>query len=181
MPLLNEEIPYAAAATEQSRRLFAGEQAAYHEVLHTGTRLCRFARRHAISQEVCEWWMLFDDYALSNGRRLGGFSGFLAASASRIDGMGGFRVGHGVKLGCAEPNDRFVLVRLNVSVYAYMGTTVPMRTDPCGGALSLPGGEFRVWIPGLASSMVTPIGVPPELTFLPLPPQTDEGDPDPGE
>ena len=159
MPLLNELTAYDEVATSLSTSIFLGGSPEAKEVFPSGTRLFRFARvAHAATP--CEWWMLFDDFVLQDRRVIGGFSAFLHHSGCRIDLNGRFVTVGDVTLGCADPGSRLVLTQLNTPVFAFLGRSTVQRPDPGEPGLAQRGGEFRVWIPGLAARSLNNIVVP---------------------
>lgn len=168
MTLLNKGMAYEAVATTESRKLFLGGSPLHHEPLFTGMRLCRFEPLASMGGCVCPWWLLYDDFALSNGQVIPGLGNYLVGSGCRVDPQRNLVAPPGVRLSCMEPGSRFAMVRLITSAYGYLGPTVPQRPEPCGGRLPLRGGELRVWIPGLEAGMVQPVAAPPDL-FLSQP------------
>ncbi len=177
MRLLNQDLRYEDVATEESRALFLGAAPIAHEVLHTGTLLCRFVPRGAHAT-VCPWWILFRPFALSNSKIVPGLGDFLYQSGSRVDARGFLVEGPGVGITCMEPGSRLTLVQIIQSAYAWMGPTNPQRREPCGGSLALRGGEFRVWIPGLRADMLQPVPIPRELYVVAAQRQAVAGDSD---
>lgn len=173
MPLHNELRDYDDVATSLSRSIFLGGKPESKEVLHSGTHLFRFAR-FANAGTPCEWWMLFDDFALQDQRVIGGFRAFLHYSGCRIDPNGRFVPAGDISLGCADPGTRLVLVRLNTPVYAFMGVSTVQRPDPGEPGLAQRGGEFRVWIPGLEARLLNLVSVPRQ--FVAEPPDTNVPD-----
>lgn len=159
MPLLNEFTVYDEVATSLSTSIFLGGGPEAKEALPSGTRLFRFARvAHAATP--CEWWMLFDDFVLQDRRLISGFSAFLHHSGCRIDPNGRFVPVGDITLGCADPGSRLVLAQLNTPVYAFVGASTVQRPDPGEPGLAQRGGEFRVWVPGLAARLLNTISVP---------------------
>lgn len=153
MPMLNENIHYEQVATPLSRSVFLGGSPEVKHPLPSGTRLFRFARNPYPAQP-CEWWMLFDDIALPDQRVIYGFASFLHHSGCRIDPNGHFVPQGDIKLGCADPGTRFLMVQINTPVYAFLGASTPQRPDPGEPGLAQKGGEFRVWIPGIEARMM---------------------------
>lgn len=166
MALLNENSAYEDVSTKESRALFLGGSPIAKELLHSGTLLCRFAPR-AAPASVCQWWIFFHAFRMSNMQTVPGIGPFLMESGCRVQPQGTLRQPPGVRLSCVEPASRFTLVRLIEPVYAFMGATVPQRVEPHGGVIALRGGEFRVWIPGLSDSMVQWTPTPRELFASP--------------
>lgn len=171
MALHNELRAYADVATSLSRSVFLGGSPETKEVLPSGTHLFRFAR-FANASTACEWWMLFDDFALQDQRVIGGFRAFLHYSGCRIDPNGRFVPVDGISLGCADPGSRLVLVRLNTPVYAFMGVSTVQRPDPGEPGLAQRGGEFRVWIPGLQARHLNAALLPAH--FVAAPPTAEQ-------
>ncbi len=166
MALHNELCAYADVATSHSRSVFLGGSPESKEVLPSGTQLFRFAR-FANAASACEWWMLFDDFALQDQRVIGGFRAFLHHSGCRIDPNGRFVPAGDISLGCADPGSRLVLVRLNTPVYAFMGASTVQRPDPAEPGLAQRGGEFRVWIPGLPARFLNAAALPAHFLAVP--------------
>lgn len=173
MPLHNEYCAYADVATSLSRSIFLGGSPESKEALPSGTHLFRFAR-FANAGTPCEWWMLFDDFALQDQRVIGGFRAFLHHSGCRIDPNGRFVPVGEISLGCADPGSRLVLVRLNTPVYAFVGASTVQRPDPGEPGLAQRGGEFRIWIPGLSPRLLNTVSVPRQ--FVAEPPDTNVPD-----
>jgi|GEM_PF-2329047 len=165
--LLNQGIPYQDAATEESTGFFQQESTPLLELLHTGTRLCCFAPITSAARTQRSWWVLFDPHKLSNLTVVPGIGDFLFHSGCRIDHNRRLHQPSGVKVCCAEARSQFLMVSLVRPVYAYIGLTRKWRPEPLGGTLPLPGGEYRVWTPGLTSLDVQLIPLPSPLIFLP--------------
>lgn len=171
--LLNQGIPYQDAATEESTGFFQQESTPLLELLHTGTRLCCFAPITSAARTQRSWWVLFDPHKLSNLTLVPGIGDFLFHSGCRIDHNRHLHQPSGVKVCCAEARSQFLMVSLVRPVYAYIGLTRKWRPEPLGGTLPLPGGEYRVWTPGLTSLDVQRIALPMPLLFVP-PRQVEE-------
>ncbi|MCZ2156613.1 MAG: hypothetical protein LC114_22370 [Bryobacterales bacterium] len=159
MALLNELICYADVATNLSNSVFLGGAPEAKELLPNGARLFRFSR--IVQPSItCEWWMHFDDFVLQDRRVIPGFGSFLHQSGCRIDNNGRFIPANDLKLTCAAPGSRMMLVRLNTPVYAFMGASTVQRPDPAEPGLALHGGEFRVWIPGILARNMNLLSTP---------------------
>jgi hypothetical protein len=166
MDLLNQHLSYDDVATEESRALFRGGKPIGHEWLPTGTLLSRFVPVRPYSA-VCPWWILFRPFTMSNRQRVPGLGDFLYESGCRIGAWGQLVEAPGCRISCMEHASRLTLVRLMQPVYAWMGPSSQDRPEPCGGAFILHGGEFRVWIPGLAANMIIHVPIPRELHVPP--------------
>lgn len=170
--MLNESMRYEDVASSLSNSVFLGGSAEAKELLPSGTRLFRFART-AYSPTPCEWWMLFDDFALEDRRVIDGFCGFLQHSGCRFDVNGRFLPVGDIKLGCADPGNRLVLVQTNTPVYAFMGWSTPQRRDPGEPGLLQRGGEFRVWIPGITARLTNLLPIPNHFLSISADSQTE--------
>jgi hypothetical protein len=176
LALLNEDIAYGHVATSQSRQVFLPEIIPTRELLHTGTRLCFFAPALGSPSSASQWWILLNPFQLSDRRTMPGIGEFLYHSGCRFDHNHQLIAAPGVKLGCAEPRSRFVLVALTKSVFGYIGLTNTHRPEPNGGTMPLPGGEFRVWIPGLSAEHIQRLPIPRELQYVAPEPTSEEAE-----
>lgn len=163
MALLNEFARYDDVATPESRALFLGGSPISKELLHTGLLLCRFVPRGWAAGAACPWWILVQNFGMSNATTAPGIGDFLMQSGCRLLPTGELHQPEGVRISCMEPASRLQMVRLIESAYGFMGPTVPQRPEPCGGVIALRGGEFRVWIPGLRAGMLQPVPPPASL------------------
>lgn len=178
MGLLNEDVAYVDLATSQSQDVFLPDAIPSRELLHTGTRLCFFAPTPTAVASTHQWWILLNPLLLSNNRTVPGIGEFLYRSGCRIDHNFRLIAPEGVKVCCAEPQSRFVLVSLTKPVYGYVGETRTHRPEPNGGALPVAGGEFRVWIPGLCAQHIQRLPIPRELQYIVAEPEDKPQDRD---